>query len=103
MIHRLWRGWTKREDATRYETLLRDEIFISIKSKGVKGLQQIELLRRDLGDECEFLVVMVFDSLESVASFAGPDYEVAYIPDKARPLLARFDERATHYELQIGP
>ena len=44
---------------------------------------------------------MTFDSLEAVAEFAGEDYEVAYVPAKARAVLARFDERSQHYDIRI--
>lgn len=32
----------------------------------------------------------------------GEDYEVAFIPDAARKLLSRFDERARHFELRYS-
>jgi hypothetical protein len=41
---------------------------------------------------------MWFDSLESVKAFVGDDYEVAHVPERARAVLSRFDERSAHYE-----
>jgi hypothetical protein len=41
-----------------------------------------------------------FDSLEAVKAFAGEEYECAYVPAKARAVLARFDERSQHYEIR---
>jgi hypothetical protein len=29
----------------------------------------------------------------------GDDYEVSHVPSEARAVLARFDERAAHYEV----
>jgi hypothetical protein len=43
---------------------------------------------------------MWFDSWEAVKQFAGEDYERAYVPPKAREVLARFDERSQHYEIK---
>lgn len=40
-------------------------------------------------------------SLDAVRSFAGPDAETAVVPDVARQMLVRFDERATHYAVVI--
>jgi hypothetical protein len=40
---------------------------------------------------------MWFDSLDAVRAFAGPDYEMAVVPPKARQLLLRFDQRSAHY------
>ena len=99
-IARVWHGWTKPENADKYETLLRTEIFPGIAAKGVRGYQAIKLLRRDLGAEVEFITIMFFDSIASVRQFAGDDYEKAYVPAKAREVLARFDARSQHYEIR---
>ena len=60
----------------------------------------IQLLRRNVGDEIEFVTIMRFDSLDAVREFAGEDYEVAVVPDKARAVLAHFDARSQHYEIR---
>jgi antibiotic biosynthesis monooxygenase (ABM) superfamily enzyme len=100
MILRIWHGWTKPENADTYENLLRTEIFPGIAAKNIPGYRSIELLRRDLGDEVEFITMMRFDSLQSVKDFVGEDYEQSYVPEKARAVLARFDQRSQHYELR---
>lgn len=100
MIGRIWHGWTTLENADKYEALLKEEIFVGIENMQVRGLKGIQLLRRELDEEIEFVVIMTFDSLEAVAQFAGEDYEVAYVPAKAREVLSRFDERAQHYEIR---
>jgi heme-degrading monooxygenase HmoA len=100
MIARIWHGWTTPQNADAYESLLKTEIFPGIAAKGVKGYRGIELLRRPLGDEVEFVTVMWFDSLEAVKAFAGEDHETAYVPVKARAVLARFDDRSRHYEVR---
>ncbi|HET6522761.1 MAG TPA: hypothetical protein VFG47_23500 [Geminicoccaceae bacterium] len=101
MIVRIWHGWTSPENADRYETLLRQEIFPGIAAKGVAGYLGIELLRRALPDgEVEFVTVMRFDSWDAVRHFAGEDMERAYVPAKAREVLARFDARSQHYEVR---
>ena len=43
---------------------------------------------------------MQFDSLEAVKQFAGEDYEKSYVPDKARKVLSRHDDRSQHYEMK---
>lgn len=101
MIVRIWHGWTTPENADPYEALLREEIFAGIRSRQIGGFRGIQLLRRELGAEIEFVTLMDFDALPAVREFAGADYEVAVVPDKARALLARFDARAQHYEVRI--
>ncbi|WP_437563038.1 antibiotic biosynthesis monooxygenase family protein [Sorangium sp. So ce542] len=100
MIRRIWHGWTTPENADAYEALLKTEIFPGILAKQVRGFRRIELLRRPLGDEVEFVTIMGFDSIEAVKAFAGEDYETAYVPAKARQVLARFDARSQHYEVR---
>jgi hypothetical protein len=43
---------------------------------------------------------MLFDSLDAVREFAGEDYEAAVVPEKARTVLAHFDQRSQHYEVR---
>jgi len=100
MICRIWHGWTTPENADAYEQLLRAEIFQGIAERRIPGYHGIELLRRPLADLVEFVTVMRFDSLDAVRVFAGPDYEVAVVPPKARALLEGFDQRSAHYELR---
>jgi len=96
MISRPWHGWTTRENADAYETLLRNEVLPGIHR--VRGSKGAHLLRRDVKDEVEFVTITLFDSLEAVKEFAGEDYEVAVVPPQARRLLSRFDNRSAHYQ-----
>lgn len=100
MIGRIWHGYTTPENADTYENLLKEEIFIGIHDRHIPGFQEIQLFRRNMGDEVEFITIMWFDTLESVRTFAGEDYEVAVVPPKARAVLKRFDERSQHYEVR---
>jgi heme-degrading monooxygenase HmoA len=100
MINRIWHGWTSRVNADTYERLLEEEIFLGIQNRHIRGFRSIQLLRRDTGEEVEFVTIMLFDSLEAVREFAGEDYEVAVVPEKARALLSHFDERSQHYEIR---
>lgn len=100
MIKRIWHGWTQPENADRYERLLREEVFEEIASQEIEGYRGIELLRRDGADEVEFVTIMSFESLDAVRAFAGEDYERAWVPPRAREVLARFDERSRHYEVR---
>ena len=101
MISRIWHGWTVPANADAYEALLKSEIFTGIQNRNISGYRGIHLLRRDLGDEVEFITIMWFDSLEAVRVFAGEDHEVAVVPPKARALLARFDARSQHYTVEV--
>jgi heme-degrading monooxygenase HmoA len=100
MIGRIWHGWTSHENADAYERLLREEIFKWIESKDIAGYQGIQLLRRRLDDEVEFVTIMWFDDLDAVRQFAGEDYETAVVPPDAQKLLSHYDAVSAHYEVR---
>lgn len=101
MIARIWHGYTTPENAEAYEALLKDEIFVGIGERNIPGYHGIQLFRRVVGEEVEFITLMMFDSIEAVRTFAGEAYETAVVPPKARQVLARFDDRSQHYEVRI--
>jgi hypothetical protein len=102
VISRIWHGWTVPERADAYEALLRAEVFIGIEQRRIQGYRGIQLFRRDVGAEVEFVTIMWFDSIDAVKVFAGEDYEQCVVPDKARALLAHFDQRSQHYEIRVS-
>jgi hypothetical protein len=99
MIARIWHGWTTHENANIYENHLREEVFPSIENKKVQGYRKISLLKRELENEVEFITIMLFDSIAAVKKFAGNEYKRSYVPDKARKVLLRHDEKSQHYEI----
>jgi heme-degrading monooxygenase HmoA len=103
MITRIWRGWTRPEQADAYQQLLLTEIFPEIAARGIRGYRGIQLLRRETAGEVEFVTIMWFDSLDDIRTFSGADYETAVVPAKARALLTRFDNRSAHYDTVVSP
>jgi hypothetical protein len=99
LICRLWRGWTSLENADAYERIVRGEVIPAIEGRRIPGFRHIDLMKRELGDEIEFQTLMWFDSIDAIKAFVGADYAVSHVPPAARAVLARFDERATHYEV----
>ena len=100
MIARIWHGWTTTGNADKYESLLKEEIFVGIQNRHIRGFKNVKLLRREVGAEVEFVTIMLFDSLDAIREFAGEDYQAAVVPEKARKVLSRFDERSQHYEIR---
>jgi antibiotic biosynthesis monooxygenase (ABM) superfamily enzyme len=100
VISRIWHGYTTPENADPYEALLQGEIFTGIEGRNIPGFHGIQLLRRSLGEEVEFITVMWFDSLDAVKGFAGDDFESAVVPEPARALLERYDRHSQHYQVR---
>jgi heme-degrading monooxygenase HmoA len=104
VIARIWRGWTTPENADAYQRIVSQEVLPGIAARNLEGYHGAYLLRRNRDDgEVEFVTIMLFDSLEQVRAFAGEDYEAAYVPPRARAVLARFDERSAHYDTLLRP
>jgi heme-degrading monooxygenase HmoA len=99
MICRLWRGWTTRDDADAYERIVRGQVIPGIEARRIPGFRSIDLVRRERDQDVEFMTLMWFDSLDSVKTFMGEDYEVAHVPAEAQAVLADFDKRSAHYEV----
>ncbi|MFC2082413.1 antibiotic biosynthesis monooxygenase [Candidatus Bipolaricaulota bacterium] len=97
-IKRIWHGWTTPKNADTYQRLLHEEVFPGIEAKKIPGYRKIELLRRGVGDEVEFITIMTFDSLQNVIDFQGPDYTRCYVPEAAQRVLKRWDKASTHYD-----
>ncbi len=98
-VKRIWHGWTTHENADPYQELLHHEVFPSIESREIDGYRSVELLRRDLENEVEFITIMTFDDLKSVVNFQGKDYQVAHVPEPAQHLLKRWDKVSLHFSV----
>ena len=77
--------------------MLKPELLPGIsKAKGYRGSY---LLRREAGNEVEFITIMLWESIDAIRAVAGPDYETAVIPEPRRKYLSRFDAKSAHYEI----
>jgi antibiotic biosynthesis monooxygenase (ABM) superfamily enzyme len=98
MIARVWRGYSRTvADADAYEALLKPELLPGVSTK--KGYRGSHLLRRQAGDEIEFVTILFFDTIDDIKALTGPDYETAVIPPERKQYLSRFDAKAVHYEV----
>lgn len=102
MISRIWHGYTNMQNADKYERLLKEEIFVGIGDRKINGYRGIQLLKRLVGSEAEFITIMSFDNINAVKEFSGEDYESAVVPAKAKEILSHYDKRSQHYEVLVG-
>jgi hypothetical protein len=82
-----------------YEQLLKHEIFINISNRNIDDYKGIELLKRIINNETEFITIMYFEDLNAIKEFAGDNYQNAVVPENARRLLLRYDDTSQHYEI----
>jgi hypothetical protein len=100
MIARHWRGWTSKRDSDAYEKLLKDTVLPGLKN--VEGYRGGYIFRSDGPQEVEFVVVNLFDSLDAVKRFAGPEYAIPVFEPEARKLLCKIEPMAMHYEVRAS-
>jgi hypothetical protein len=101
MIARIWHRYTTPSDADDYEATRRADVPPGIKA--VRDDLGSYILRRSSGDEVEFVTVLLWESLDALRAFAGPDYKLAIVPAERRRFLLHYDERAAHYEVLFQP
>lgn len=97
MICRIWHGWATVENADAYEATVRGRVIPGIEAMRIPGFRHIDLLRRDLETEVQFVTLMWFDDIASIKAFMGEDYAISHVPAAARAVLSRYEERAAHY------
>lgn len=103
MICRVWHGWTLPEAADAYLRLLREEVLPAIEADA-PGCLGAHVLRDRADGEVEFVTLLWFEDREAVRAFAGnEDPRRAVVPPAARELLARWQDRARHFEVAAAP
>ena len=97
MIARVWHGITSTKNADAYESKLKPELLPGV--SGATGFLKSFLLRRELGNEVEFVTIMFFDSIDNIRAITGESYQRSIVPEDRIPLLLRHDIDAAHYEI----
>jgi heme-degrading monooxygenase HmoA len=97
MIARIWKGAVRRDDGNAYAEYMR--------RTGIAGYRDTPgnlgawMLRRDVDDRCEFVMFSLWESMESIRTFAGDDPNKAvFYPEDDRFLIQR-DLTVSHYEV----
>jgi heme-degrading monooxygenase HmoA len=101
MIARLWRGTATIANADAYHRHFTTAVAPHLKA--IAGHRGAYLLRRKAAGQVEFLAVTLWDGLETIEQFAGPEPETAIVEPAARAVLTAFDDVARHYEVAYGP
>jgi len=96
MIARIWRGWTRPEDADAYSEGLRQRIKGQVLMPGKIGSI---LLSQKKGERCEFVTISFWESLEAIRVLAGDRIEEAvFFPLDDQYLVDR-ETTVTHFEV----
>jgi heme-degrading monooxygenase HmoA len=99
MIARVWQGHATDQNAEAYCRHFAESVRPSLAS--ASGHRGALLLHREMegSSRTEFLVVTLWDSMEAVRTFAGPDPDRAVVQPAARALLTDFEALVRHYDI----
>lgn len=97
MIARYWRGLVKRDSADAYIAHLQSDTLPQLVQ--LAGFHDARILRRELPQGVEFLVVTFWESLDAIRAFAGNDVESAVVPPQARDMMIEYERKSRHYEV----
>jgi heme-degrading monooxygenase HmoA len=97
MIARIWSGRATPANAGRYHRHFTDDVAPQLKM--IPGNKGAYLLRREVDGQIEFVAVTLWESLDVVKQFTGPDPSVAIVEPEARAALSDFDTAAQHFEV----
>ena len=100
MIARVWKGTTTAEDADAYADYMRKTGAAEIEA--MPGSRGVILTRRVIDGIAEFTFMSLWDSMDSITSFSGPNVERAvFYPEDDRYLVTRW-RSVEHHEVVGG-
>jgi heme-degrading monooxygenase HmoA len=67
--------------------------------KSIPGHAGAMVLRREDGNEIEFAVLTMWESMDAVRQFAGAHPDIAVVEPDAQRVLSSFDETVRHFDL----
>jgi len=97
LIARLWHGMTRLSDADEYAEFMKVRAAPDYGS--VDGLERLYFLRRDESDVAHFLLVTIWDSMDSVKQFAGDEPEKAKYYSEDDDFLLEKEVTSALYEV----
>ena len=77
MTARSWRGVVRSDDAKEYASYIRETGFAEYAE--TPGNRGASMLRRDDGEQTEFITLSLWESKDAVRAFAGDDIEAAVL------------------------
>lgn len=101
MIARVWDGATEARQGDEYTEYLRRTGVRDL--EGTEGNHGVYVLRREDGGRTGFRMISLWESMDAIRQFSGPDPQRArYYPDDGSFLL-HMSPGVEHYEVVIGP
>ncbi|HVX76552.1 MAG TPA: antibiotic biosynthesis monooxygenase [Bradyrhizobium sp.] len=99
MIARTWRATATHEKASIYQQHFANSVIPHLRT--IEGFSGASLLRREIDDSVELVALTLWQSLDSIIAFTGPDPDKAIVDAEAQTMLTAFDKTAGNYEIVV--
>jgi heme-degrading monooxygenase HmoA len=97
MVLRMWKARSTPRQTPAYIEHATKKVFPKVRA--IEGYRGEYLLQREVEDGIELVVLTLWDSMEAIKRFAGPEPDRAVVEPEARAVLTSFDEYVTHFEV----
>ena len=97
MISRHWRGLAHPARADEYVHHLHSDTLPKLSK--IPDFISASILRRNMTQGVEFLVVTNWESIGAIEQFSGRDPELAVVPTEVHGMMLDYDRRTRHYEV----
>jgi heme-degrading monooxygenase HmoA len=97
MISRHWTGIARKEKADEYVLHLQNDTFKKLNT--IMGFVTAQILKREIREGVEFLVITNWQSIDDIRQFAGNQVDTAVVPPLVQDMMIRYDEKVRHYEI----
>ena len=96
----MWKARSTAGGAADYIRHATTKVFPKIRA--IEGHKGEYLLRREVEDNVELIALTLWDSIEEIRKFAGPEPNKTLVEPEARTVLTSFDKYVTHFEVVRG-
>lgn len=97
MVIRIWRGWTRAEDAQAYRSYMTHVALPGYTR--VDGNIAVHMASRRDGDREEFAMITIWESLDAIRAFAGDELERAVFYEDDDAYLVDREWTVRHYHV----
>jgi heme-degrading monooxygenase HmoA len=97
MVSRHWTGTAKKERAEEYILHFQNDTFKQLET--IAGFVSAQILKREVKEGIEFLVITNWQSIDAIRQFAGDQTDTAVVPQLVQDIMTRYDQKVRHYEV----
>jgi len=98
MIARIWRGTVALPNGDAYAQYMKTTGVADYSA--TPGNRGVWMLRRDIGEKTEFMMLTLWESIDAVKAFAGENPEVAVLYPNDHRYLIEYDDVASHFVVE---